>query len=296
MPEKRTNNRIHSLGRLRGRWAVGKACKWLGFTIIELLVTIAVIAILSAILLSAIGNAKRRAVRTVCLSSFRQLQTAWLVYEGDHNSLPLNNDRPDAGKTPERPSWAAGWLRLDSEPGDKTDSANEELLLGRTTSVWGSLGPYTQTAKIYRCPLDFSTVQLDGSSLRRVRTVSMNCYMNGTGVWQSTNYVTFARLTDIPDPSRMWVFIEEREDSINDGYFALKMDTRYSIVDLPANYHQNGAIISFADGHVEYRRWLEKSTTPPLAPSMHQPNILVATPATDRDMSWLFERTTTRKE
>lgn len=263
-----------------------------GFTLVELLVVVGIIALLAALVMPALAAAQRRAATVRCLNNFKQLQTAWHLYEVDHQELPFNNDQPDAGKSAERPSWVAGWLRLDSEQGDKRESVDTELLVGAKYRPFGSLGPYTQNPQLYKCTRDRSTVRLDGADRPRTRTVAMNAYMNGSGVWQDTNYVTFRHSTQIPNPSDTWVFIEEREDSINDGYFAVAAARRYAIIDTPANYHDNAAVLSFADGHVDKKKWLEPSTTPPLRPGVHLSGVPFPTPPTDRDMRWLVERTT----
>jgi len=272
--------------------AVGHIGRRAAFTLVELLVVVGIIALLAALLLPVMGTAQRRAATVRCINNFKQLQTAWHLYELDHQELPPNNDQPDAGKNAQRPSWVAGWLRLDNERGDKRDSVDPELLVGEAYRPFGSIGPYTRSATLYKCTRDRSTVRIDGADLPRTRTVAMNAYMNGSGVWQDTNYVTFRRSAQIPNPAEMWVFIEEREDSINDGYFAVAVAARYAIIDTPANYHDNAAVLSFADGHVDKKKWLEPTTTPPLRPGVHLSGVPFYTPPTDRDMRWLVERTT----
>ncbi len=51
-----------------------------GFTLAELLISIAIIAILTAILVPVLGSAKRKGKDTVCLSNMRQLGLAFQLY------------------------------------------------------------------------------------------------------------------------------------------------------------------------------------------------------------------------
>jgi len=258
-----------------------------GFTLIELLVVIGIIAVLASLLLPVLSKAKNRARATECLNNLRQLHLGWTLFTQDHDdSLPFNNDTDQAGKDAAHPSWAAGWLRTANEAGDKSDGTNAALLVGTQYAQFGSIGGYVQNANAYRCP---------GDKSGRVRSMSMNAYMNGTGIWQDTNFVTFRKLADILNPVNTWVFMDEREDSINDGYFSVDMTTQYSIIDHPASYHDGAGNLTFADGHVDRHQWNESTTKPPFIQGQHLSGVPIFTSATDKDMKWLTEHATVRK-
>jgi len=54
-----------------------------GFTLVELLVVIGIIAVLIAILLPALSKARKTARTTACLSNLRQMGNAWVMYLSD---------------------------------------------------------------------------------------------------------------------------------------------------------------------------------------------------------------------
>ena len=58
-----------------------------GFTLVELLVVISIIALLMSILMSALRKARIQANRTVCASNLRQCGLAWFVYANDNDHL-----------------------------------------------------------------------------------------------------------------------------------------------------------------------------------------------------------------
>ena len=72
-----------------------------------------------------------------------------------------------------------------------------------------------------------------------------------------------------PGPANTYVLLDERQDSINDGYFVVEMDgypdpDTTELIDYPASYHGRAEGLSFADGHAEIHKWVDPDTTPPL--------------------------------
>jgi prepilin-type processing-associated H-X9-DG protein len=113
----------------------------------------------------------------------------------------------------------------------------------------GGLFQYSGGAGIYRCPQDKVTVQ----GVLRVRSYAINGWMGGLTVHGQHNYRVFKHERDIvnPAPSKAWVFIDEHERSINDGWFAVDMVGDLGLLDAPASRHGGSYALSFADGHVE---------------------------------------------
>ena len=75
------------------------------FTLIELLVVIAIIAILAAILFPVFAQAKLAAKKTMCLSNWKQIDIAMIMYCGDNDGLYARTQTTDGPGVPGYISW-----------------------------------------------------------------------------------------------------------------------------------------------------------------------------------------------
>ena len=232
------------------------------FTLIELLVVIAIIAVLAGLLLPALSRAKSKAQSTACVSNLKQLLLGWIVYADDNDDRLAGSI--SVGRVNQPGSWVLGNTRQD---------------LYVTNLQAGVLFPYARAVGTYRCPADRSTV-LGNPSLPRTRSYTLNGWMNSSqhddGVAQNftvlqSDYPAMPRkMSQImrPSPAGTFVFIDEQENSIDDGLWdcdpsdlvapgvpVLQPGASPQWLDLPADRHDQGASVAFAEGHVEHHKW-----------------------------------------
>ena len=255
-----------------------------GFTLVELLVVIGIIAVLVAILLPALSGARKQAYETKCVNNMRQLMLAVTMYETDNNLyLPWANwGGPASG------AYDNGWLFKTSTchspawPTDVMDGVLFRYVAGGI-GVNGSPPNATGTtpllgADMFHCPL------YDPTTAQGVTNTITSYTMNGSacafGVlltkWSSGpplpihTFMPSYKITYIRDGGEKVLLWEGDERSatgaavFNDGAsfpYEESLATRHGT----GNSHGNnntaanntvqsglGANVAYLDGHVEF--------------------------------------------
>jgi prepilin-type N-terminal cleavage/methylation domain-containing protein len=115
-----------------------------GFSLLELLVSIAVIALLLSMLIPLLSRAREAGYRAVCANNLRQLSIGWQGYLQDHKDT-----FPVAAALPE---WTYGGVTfhgIDQQPRlDVARPINKYLANGSSTDAGDEL------SKMFRCPGD----------------------------------------------------------------------------------------------------------------------------------------------
>ncbi|HOW65222.1 MAG TPA: prepilin-type N-terminal cleavage/methylation domain-containing protein [Verrucomicrobiota bacterium] len=258
-------------------------CSTKAFTLVELLVVIAMIAILASLLLPALSHAVAKGKSISCSSNLRQLQLALNQYVIDnHDGFPRNIASSGTGAMgPGNWTSTEGWVLGNA----KTDQTDENLRKGM---LWNYVGG---GVRIYKCPADKSTVQ-NRPDLPRFRSYGLSQWLHYYDLFAApsqTHPATVYKETQVIHPTTTFSFIDVNERSIDIGIFGPWHDMANTFWwgSTPGERHSKGASLSFLDGHQESHRWLH---TPKLNTGSEARGYAVN--QLDRsDHLWLLERT-----
>ncbi len=220
-----------------------------GFTLVELLVVIGIIAILISILLPALNRVREHAQSVKCQSNLRQLMIAFLTFAQDHNNCLPGGKHDTAGGTGSHPPQPdpdkRDWL---TEDGLNTSAASKLL-----TPKLGTIYRYLKNPLIYRCPstigneiygagggsngyFDYAVFNVwPGAKLNKINTISW--YMD--------------KLTNVKVPVATPIIVQEEPNSIN----LSNIEGGHSNTDKIAHIHNGGSYYTTLDGTV---RWIKE--------------------------------------
>jgi prepilin-type N-terminal cleavage/methylation domain-containing protein/prepilin-type processing-associated H-X9-DG protein len=193
-----------------------------GFTLVELLVVIALIGLLAALVTPVLQQAIARAHTAKCLSNMRQIGIAVLHYAADHEQR-FPRSTHSAFSVGEYP-WARSLAPY----------------LGGTEQHWQQL-----TNSVYRCPADQSG---------HTHSYGLNVYLEVNPDYDDYDGRprTWRTLSSVPDPANTILLAENRSsaDHIMPNFWSSPSDADY---DCAHDRHLGQANYVFVDGHAETR-------------------------------------------
>jgi prepilin-type N-terminal cleavage/methylation domain-containing protein/prepilin-type processing-associated H-X9-DG protein len=254
------------------------------FTLVELLVVLAIIGLLAALLLPTLARARMQARRVQCFNNEKQLALVWLMYAGDNHDWLVPNgaiNPPD----PSRRLWVQGAFVY------PLSCITSRYILDPR---YAAFADYLKNIRVYVCPTDRSMVEAYGKWYPKLRSYALNAYLGWVGPLDerlSTAHQTFKKHSQINAPSGTFLFQDVQPDSICWPYFGVRMQDE-NFYNFPNSSHNQRGNVSFADGHIETHRWEDPRTLRAFSPDYHQHN----DPSPHNpDLAWLRERTTVKK-
>jgi prepilin-type N-terminal cleavage/methylation domain-containing protein/prepilin-type processing-associated H-X9-DG protein len=226
----------------------------LGFTLVELMVVIVVIAIMAALLLPALNRTKEQAKGTACRSNMKQLSLAFIMYSEDNDdTLPWPGGEGRAINNPD--DYGADWCATPSEMRFIPFTAASANVPGfGHNAECGSIFPYVTSqprrgydasektvTPVYRCPSSGAL----GEALR------VNYSANGwTEPGTTIKGVVVVppkgvAMSGVTDPSRKILLLNEDARGMKIPAFDPR-DPRREV-----QYHLDKANVGFMDGHME---------------------------------------------
>ena len=222
-----------------------------GFTLVELLVVLAVIAILAAMLLPTLGRGKARAQTAVCANNLRQLGIAFQLYLHDNvDVFPTSSPHSGLGAQPE--DWV--WWQVEA-----VNAGSFTMRDPKHGSVIQHLGQYQP--RLLRCPTDRAADQREALWLSDpgVEQYFYSYSLNAHGDTGMASFISRDRAlialnkhASIRNPAGK-IMLAEEKGAVDDGPGSAVLDDgRW----LPPGYpltsrHSKHANVTMADGHIE---------------------------------------------
>ncbi len=210
-----------------------------GFTLIEILIVVAILAILAALLFPTFSRTRENARRASCQSNMKQLGLAFQQYTQDNDEM-LPNVRI-------LPADEGGWMYLTVFPASESS--------GGYQPTRGGLFSYVKSTQIYVCPSD-SKGRSSGNSYS-----ANGCVFNAldaAGLGTGKNLAAFDNTAQwlllgeesSPLPPAPYTAADQFANSTNDGYLA----HRNTGDDPLSTRHLDGSNVLFLDSHVKWFR------------------------------------------
>lgn len=186
----------------------GCASNRLGFTLIEMLVVISIIAVLISILLPTLGRAKEEGRKVLCMSNMREVGSAICSYLTDNDNLPWTYVHTDGGpypKTKGRSSYTWGGMKAHLPfPGDEfVDWAMVPAELRPLNRFISPTAQGSDVVKVVECPGDRSAVspEVDQLTESSVQTEGRRSSWEAFGSSYSINWLFMEdpSITEGPD-------------------------------------------------------------------------------------------------
>ncbi len=217
---------------------------------------------------------RERAKRAVCLANLRQLTSAWSLYADQNDGRIVNGDAgswrrqnstmPDGSKVTlvEQPWVGMTWRNPYNTPYvPNTGPTDAEKRRGIEE---GALWPLVGSTRVYKCPVgrpyDWVHYAIVDAMNGMYRTgTATGGFLAGVGVRvdRTTLWIKKMSEIDLPTPAERMVFIDQ--GATMPSSFAVHY-TKGSWWDDPPARHNDGATVSWADGHGSYLRWKAAET------------------------------------
>jgi len=242
------------------------------FTLIELLIVIAIIAVLLSILAPALQIAKRKAASAVCLTNLRSLASGWHMYQEENkNRIMSSND--DALEFPgtSRENYV-GWIGAPRDKnGDWMSSQqsnppvlDEDEIRGIEMGV---LYPYVNVANTYHCPADNVRRSIHDKTLVFVTYSIPTCLYGETNPAAADYNIQIRKHDAISFPETRYAFVESAETrnyNMNHHFIIgapeYTGNPEWGWWGPMAVNHGDSSTLGFCDGHAERRVWQDPYT------------------------------------